>query len=85
MKRRIFALLAALCLLAGCAGKTEPDAPAVDPAPPTVDPTPVTPTEPSEAEQAEARLRERIAGMSIEERSGRCSLSAVPKWARRRM
>ena len=28
MKRRIFALLAALCLLAGCAGKTEPDAPA---------------------------------------------------------
>ncbi len=24
MKRRIFALLAALCLLAGCAGKTEP-------------------------------------------------------------
>ena len=50
MKQKIFALLAALCLLAGCAGKTEPDAPAVDPAPPTVDPTPVTPTEPSEAE-----------------------------------
>lgn len=70
MKRRIFALLAALCLLAGCAGKTEPDAPVIDPAPPTVDPTPVTPTEPSEAEQAEARLRERIAGMSIEEKVG---------------
>ena len=37
MKQKIFALLAALCLLAGCAGKTEPDAPAIDPAPPTVD------------------------------------------------
>ena len=52
MKQKIFALLAALCLLAGCAGKTEPDAPVIDPAPPTVAPTPVTPTEPSEAEQA---------------------------------
>ena len=57
MKQKIFALLAALCLLAGCAGKTEPDAPVIDPAPPTVDPTPVTPTEPSEAEQAEVFFR----------------------------
>lgn len=79
MKRRIFALLAALCLLAGCAGKTEPDAPAVDPAPPTVDPTPVTPTEPSEAEQAEARLRERIAGMSIEEKVGQMFFVRCPE------
>ena len=79
MKRRIFALLAALCLLAGCAGKTEPDAPVVDPAPPTVDPTPVTPTEPSEAEQAEARLRERIAGMSIEEKVGQMFFVRCPE------
>ena len=79
MKRRIFALLAALCLLAGCAGKTEPDAPVVDPAPPTVDPTPVTPTEPSEAEQAEARLRERIAGMSIEEKVGQMFFIRCPE------
>ena len=79
MKRRIFALLAALCLLAGCAGKTEPDAPAVDPAPPTVDPTPVTPAEPSEAEQAEARLRERIAGMSIEEKVGQMFFVRCPE------
>ena len=79
MKRRIFALLAALCLLAGCAGKTEPDAPVVDPAPPTVDPTPVTPTELSEAEQAEARLRERIAGMSIEEKVGQMFFVRCPE------
>ena len=79
MKRRIFALLAALCLLAGCAGKTEPDAPVIDPAPPTVDPTPVTPTEPSEAEQAEARLRERIAGMSIEEKVGQMFFVRCPE------
>ena len=79
MKRRIFALLAALCLLAGCAGKTEPDAPVVDPAPPTVDPTPVTPTESSEAEQAEARLRERIAGMSIEEKVGQMFFVRCPE------
>ena len=79
MKRRIFALLAALCLLAGCAGKTEPDAPVVDPAPPTVDPTPVTPTEPSEAEQAEARLGERIAGMSIEEKVGQMFFVRCPE------
>lgn len=79
MKQKIFALLAALCLLAGCAGKTEPDAPAVDPAPPTVDPTPVTPTEPSEAEQAEARLRERIAGMSIEEKVGQMFFVRCPE------
>ena len=79
MKRRIFALLAAMCLLAGCAGKTEPDAPVVDPTPPTVDPTPVTPTEPSEAEQAEARLRERIAGMSIEEKVGQMFFVRCPE------
>ena len=79
MKRRIFALLAALCLLAGCAGKTEPDAPVIDPAPPTVDPTPVTPAEPSEAEQAEARLRERIAGMSIEEKVGQMFFVRCPE------
>lgn len=79
MKRRIFALLAALCLLAGCAGKTEPGAPVVDPAPPTVDPTPVTPAEPSEAEQAEARLRERIAGMSIEEKVGQMFFVRCPE------
>ena len=79
MKQKIFALLAALCLLAGCAGKTEPDAPVVDPAPPTVDPTPVTPTEPSEAEQAEARLRERIAGMSIEEKVGQMFFVRCPE------
>lgn len=79
MKRRIFALLAALCLLAGCAGKTELDAPVIDPAPPTVDPTPVTPTEPSEAEQAEARLRERIAGMSIEEKVGQMFFVRCPE------
>lgn len=79
MKRRIFALLAALCLLAGCAGQKEPDAPVVDPAPPTVDPTPVTPTEPSEAEQAEARLRERIAGMSIEEKVGQMFFVRCPE------
>ena len=74
MKRRIFALLAALCLLAGCAGKTEPDAPVIDPAPPTV-----APTEPSEAEQAEARLRERIAGMSIEEKVGQMFFVRCPE------
>ena len=74
-----FALLAALCLLAGCAGKTEPDAPVIDPAPPTVDPTPVTPAEPSEAEQAEARLRERIAGMSIEEKVGQMFFVRCPE------
>lgn len=79
MKQKIFALLAALCLLAGCAGKTEPDAPVIDPAPPTVDPTPVTPAEPSEAEQAEARLRERIAGMSIEEKVGQMFFVRCPE------
>lgn len=79
MKQKIFALLAALCLLAGCAGKTEPDAPVIDPAPPTVAPTPVTPTEPSEAEQAEARLRERIAGMSIEEKVGQMFFVRCPE------
>ena len=79
MKQKIFALLAALCLLAGCAGKTEPDAPVIDPAPPTVDPTPVTPTEPSEAEQAEARLRERIAGMPIEEKVGQMFFVRCPE------
>ena len=76
MKQKIFALLAALCLLAGCAGKTEPDAPVIDPAPPTVDPTPA---EPSEAEQAETRLRERIAGMSIEEKVGQMFFVRCPE------
>ena len=57
MKCRIFALLAALCLLAGCAGQKEPDAPVIAPEPPVVEPMPQTPAEPSEAERAEARLR----------------------------
>ena len=40
MKRSLSLLLALalLCaLLAGCAGKTEPDAPVIDPAPPTAE------------------------------------------------
>ena len=79
MKCRIFALLAALCLLAGCAGEKEPDAPVIAPEPPVVEPMPQTPAEPSEAERAEARLRERIAGMTMEEKVGQLFFVRCPE------
>lgn len=79
MKCRIFALLAALCLLAGCAGEKEPDAPVIAPEPPMVEPMPQTPAEPSEAERAEARLRERVAGMTMEEKVGQLFFVRCPE------
>ena len=79
MKRKIFAALAALCLLTGCAGRTQPDAPDVTPKPPVVDPTPEVPEEPTEAELAEARLRERIAGMTLEEKVGQMFFVRCPE------
>lgn len=79
MKCRIIALLAALCLLAGCAGEKEPDAPVIAPEPPLVEPMPQTPAEPSEAERAEARLRERVAGMTMEEKVGQLFFVRCPE------
>ena len=79
MKCRIFALLAALCLLAGCAGQKEPDTPVIAPEPPVVEPMPQTPAEPSEAERAEARLRERVAGMTMEEKVGQLFFVRCPE------
>lgn len=79
MKCRIIALLAALCLLAGCAGEKEPDAPVIAPEPPMVEPMPQTPAEPSEAERAEARLRERVAGMTMEEKVGQLFFVRCPE------
>ena len=74
MKRKLFALLLAACLLAGCAPAA--DQPAVEPEPPAVDPVPDTPTE---AEQTEARLRERIAGMTLEEKVGQMFFVRCPE------
>ena len=74
MKRKLLALLLAACLLAGCAPAADP--PAVEPEPPAVDPVPNTPTE---AEQAEARLRERIAGMTLEEKVGQMFFVRCPE------
>ena len=79
MKCRIFALLAALCLLAGCAGEKEPDAPVIAPEPPVVEPMPQTPAEPSEAERAEARLRERVTDMTMEEKVGQLFFVRCPE------
>ena len=79
MKCRIFALLAALCLLAGCAGEKEPDAPVIAPEPPVVEPMPQMPAEPSEVERAEARLRERVAGMTMEEKVGQLFFVRCPE------
>ena len=74
MKRKMVALLLVACLLAGCSPAAEP--PAVEPEPPAVDPVPDPPTE---AEQAEARLRERIAGMTIEEKVGQMFFVRCPE------
>ena len=74
MKRKLLALLLAACLLAGCAPAADP--PAVEPELPTVDPAPDTPTE---AERTEARLRERIAGMTLAEKVGQMFFVRCPE------
>ena len=74
MKRKLLALLFAACLLAGCAPAADP--PADRPALPAEDPVPDTPTE---AERAESRLRERIAGMTLEEKVGQMFFVRCPE------
>ena len=84
MKKGLIALLALLlCLTLPACGRQETDAPDV-PDTPTVAPTPAPPEQTPE-KLAEQRLNERIANMTLEERSGSSSLSAAPRRARRRM
>lgn len=78
MKRKIFAVLAVLCLFTGCVGRTEPEAPDITPQPPAVDPVPEVPDRPTEAELAETRLRERIGGMTLEKKVGQMFFVRCP-------
>lgn len=79
MRRTVFALFLTLLLLSGCAGGVTPEPPMIDPDTPIVDPAPDTPDEPSAEEALDARLRERIAGMSIEEKVGQMFFVRCPE------
>ena len=78
MKKYVFALLAALCMLlpAACGAQKpdvpdEPDAPAAEPAP--------APPEKTPEELAEERLNERIAQMTLEEKVGQLFFVRCPE------
>ena len=81
MKRIIAALLAALCLLTGCAERGLPDPlePSVTPEAPVIrDDTP-SPAEPSEEERAEQYLQELLGAMTIEEKVGQMFFVRCPE------
>ena len=81
MKKRLTALtLALLLLLTACGAQKTDDTPVTPPAPgtndtPAVDPVP----EPTPEEQAEQRLRETIAGMTLEEKVGQLFFVRCPE------
>ena len=80
MKKRLTALTLALLLLTACGTQKTDDTPVTPPAPdtndtPAVDPVP----EPTPEEQAEQRLRETIAGMTLEEKVGQLFFVRCPE------
>ena len=81
MKKRLTALmLALLLLLTACGAQKTDDTPVTPPAPdtndtPAADPVP----EPTPEEQAEQRLRETIAGMTLEEKVGQLFFVRCPE------
>ena len=81
MKKQLMALaLALLLLLPACGAQKTDDTPAVPPAPDANDPSSIDPApEPTPEEQAEQRLRERIAGMSLEEKVGQLFFVRCPE------
>ena len=79
MRRTVFALFLTLLLLSGCTGGVTPEPPMIAPDTPIVDPAPDTPDEPSAEEALDARLRERVAAMTLEEKVGQLFFVRCPE------
>ena len=79
MKKRLFALLLALCLGLSACGARQTGTPDIPSAPDADEPPAVDPSPPAPEEQAEQRLRDKIAGMTLAEKVGQLFFVRCPE------